>query len=285
MATMQTDTRSIVGIRKRPSTPGLARFSSFASPRGPAEVPPRQYQTRVSLGAMQVPAFDAAGGSAPGPIGPDYNPYWGTEHNEIADGVGAVTPQPVVAPVLSPAGSPSTQPVATPQPAQNWQPAQPPYPRQWYIPSGASQGPAGNPAPVSSQPATNLVATSPSLTTAAATPAAPATTTQGLTAAEIAAGAVALNASGQPLNSAGQVITMPASVVTSTGTLTATQIAAGAVGLNAAGQPVDVNGNVISSWSEIEAWMGEQTIISGIPNFIFPVAAGVLLFMFMGRKR
>lgn len=67
---MVTSTHSLIGVRRRASTPRLA---SFASPRGPAEVPPRTYQTRVVLGAAPAGNFDPTlvDQANPQPILPD----------------------------------------------------------------------------------------------------------------------------------------------------------------------------------------------------------------------
>src|ERR1019366_1844506 len=75
------------------------------------------------------------------------------------------------------------------------------------------------------------------------------------------------------------------STVTNASALTALQLAAGAVGFNASGQPVDVNGNVIGVFSEISAWMSEQSLVSGVPNYIFAIGGAALVWWMMAGKR
>lgn len=233
MPNMVTNTRSVVGIRKRPSTPRLA---SYASTRGPSEVPPRNFQTRVTLGAYPrnfgMGDLQAVNRTAdvPVPFDPaEFAPNQVNIPEQANPPDGAYIPNGPTqicpawgcnyrpgSPVMSAPGAPIPTPVSTTPTAPVIIP--PPI----LIPSGSSQGPAAG-TPVSTAGPSTLVATSPSLTSVAAS------------------------------------------------TLTATQIAAGAVGFNTAGQPVDVNGNPIGTFAEITAWLGESTLISGMPNWILPV--------------
>jgi hypothetical protein len=122
-------------------------------------------------------------------------------------------------------------------------------------------GQAPLPAPPSSAPATTLV---PAATTSAAA------TTQPNTSTPATPSTPAL---------------VPASTSVVGGTLTALQIAAGAVGFDAAGNPVDANGNEIGTFAEVAAWMNQETLISGIPNWVPAAGVGVVLIWLFTKKK
>jgi hypothetical protein len=258
------------GIRNRQTSP----LNGVLSPSGPSEVPARRGNTMITLRGMALGDLINTGGVArvqdTGEIPFDPAEFTQNQNPNI--------PEQANPPAATPDNSSPTGTVIR-FPSQGWAGPCPawgcsgPQPPTYYSPSvnvpGTTinttypyPGQAPPPAPVNPAPPATLV---PAAVTSAASTVQPVGAT--------------------PATPSTPALVPVSSTVTNASALTALQLAAGAVGFNASGQPVDVNGNVIGVFSEISAWMSEQSLVSGVPNYIFAIGGAALVWWMMAGKR